>query len=147
MDGNSTHVSGNITKDPELRVLSGDRAVVNFTVARSWYTGEGENRENHVEYFDCVVWRDLARHFAASAKKGDRVMVDGILRQRSWEDKTTGDRRYKTEIEVKELGMSLRWGTAQFTATTGRAAQAQPTPVPVPVPVGAENDIEFEEIF
>lgn len=142
MDGNSINLSGNITRDPELKILSGDRAVVNFTVVRSWYTGEGDQRESHAEFFDCVVWRDLARHFAASAKKGDRVMVEGILRQRSWEDKTTGERRYKTEVEVKELGMSLRWGTAVVTQTTGRAAQ--PAPVPVPSP---ENDIEFEEVF
>lgn len=119
-------VVGNLTADPELRVTSGNHAVVNFTVAatprnfdktaNAWVDGESL-------FLRCSAWRELAEHIASSIQKGSRVIVQGRLAQRSYETKE-GEKRTTVELEVDEIGPSLRYATA----TVIRANQASMSP-------------------
>ena len=104
---------GNITDDPELRFKPSGAAVANFTVAviRRMRTQSGEWEDRLDGFFRCNCWRELAENVAESLTKGARVIVTGRLQQRSWEGKD-GAKRYEVEVQVDEVGPSLRWATA-----------------------------------
>jgi single-strand DNA-binding protein len=80
---------------------------------------DGEWRDGDTSYLRVNVWRGQAEHLADSLAKGDRVMVTGRLRQRSWES-PEGDKRSVTEIEADEVGASLKWATAKVERATER---------------------------
>lgn len=104
---------GNITDDPELRFTPSGSAVANFTIAvnRRWKNQAGEWEDKLDGFFKCNCWRDMAENVAESLQKGSRVMVVGRLQQRSWDDQE-GNKRSAFEIQVDEVGPSLRWATA-----------------------------------
>ena len=104
---------GNITDDPELRFTPSGSAVANFTIAvnRRWKNPAGEWEDKLDGFFKCNCWRDMAENVAESLTKGSRVMVVGRLQQRSWDDQE-GNKRSAFEIQVDEVGPSLRWATA-----------------------------------
>ena len=104
---------GNITDDPELRFTPSGAAVANFTVAvNQRRPAQGGGWEDRLDgFFKCNCWRDLAENVAESLQKGTRVVVVGRLQQRSWEDQE-GNRRSVVEVQVDEVGPSLRWATA-----------------------------------
>lgn len=106
-------VTGNITSDPELKFINTGAAVVNFNVAES-YKGRGDNAKEETYFWPVVVWNHLAENVANSIHKGQRVVVEGRLVQRSWET-SEGERRTKTEILADSVGVELRFGTAQYT--------------------------------
>jgi single-strand DNA-binding protein len=105
---------GNITDDPELRFTPGGAAVANFTVAvNRRQPGKDGGWEDKLDgFFRCSCWREMAENVAESLQKGTRVVVAGRLQQRSWED-GDGNRRSTIEVQVDEIGPSLRWATAQ----------------------------------
>lgn len=108
-------VVGNIVADPELRYTPNGAAVANFRVAstpRRWDSNAGQYVDGEALFLTCNVWRQAAEHVANSLTKGDRVIVSGRLRQRSYDDKN-GERRTVFEVEVDEVGPSLRFATAQ----------------------------------
>ena len=111
---NSITVTGNITRDPEIRYTREGQAnlVLGVAVNRRWQDRETHQWEEATSFFDVVAWRDLAEHAAMSLAKGMRVMVTGRLEQRSWETEL-GERRSKVEIVAEELGPSLRFATAE----------------------------------
>jgi single-strand DNA-binding protein len=104
---------GNITDDPELRFTPGGAAVANFTVAvNQRRPAQGGGWEDKLDgFFRCNCWRDLGENVAESLQKGMRVVIVGRLQQRSWEDQE-GNRRSVVEVQVDEVGPSLRWATA-----------------------------------
>jgi single-strand DNA-binding protein len=108
---NSTVVTGNIVRDPELRSTASGNAVASFSVAdnRRWADATGERREA-TSYLDVVAWGDLGRHVAESLRQGDRVTVTGRLEQRSWEN-GQGERRSKVELNATDVAASLRFAT------------------------------------
>jgi len=113
-------IVGNLTGDPELRFTPAGHAVAEFTVAstpRSYDRQAGQWRDGEVLFLRCTAWRQLAEHTAESLTKGTRVIVTGQLRQRSFE-LTEGVTRTVTELDVDELGPSLRYSTARVTKTT-----------------------------
>ena len=113
-------IVGNLTADPELRFTPAGHAVADFTVAstpRSYDRERGEWRDGEALFLRCTAWRQLAEHTAESLTKGTRVIVTGRLRQRSFE-LTEGVTRTVTELDVDELGPSLRHSTARVTKTT-----------------------------
>lgn len=120
---------GNLTADPELRYTSNGVAVANFTVAstsRVFDRQAGEWRDGDALFLRCTVWREFAEHVASSVQRGTRVIVQGRLKQRSYETEQ-GDKRTVIELEVEELGPSLRYATAQVTkagATTSGSGWA-----------------------
>jgi single-strand DNA-binding protein len=107
-------VIGNLTGDPELRFIPSGAAVANFTVAstpRSYDKPSGKWKDADPLFLRCNIWRDEAEHVAESLVKGDRVIVQGRLRQRSYEK--DGAKRTIIELEVDEIGPSLKWATAK----------------------------------
>jgi single-strand DNA-binding protein len=114
-------VVGNLTADPELRYTQNGLAVANFTIAstpRSFDRASNEWKDGEALFLRASVWRDFAEHVAGSLTKGSRVIVTGRLKQRSYETKE-GEKRTSMELEVDEIGPSLRYATAQVTRSSG----------------------------
>ena len=112
-----TTVVGNLTADPELRFTPSGAAVANFTVAstpRTFDRQSGEWRDGDALFLRCTIWRDAAEHVAESLTRGMRVVVQGRLRQRSFET-PDGDKRTVVELDVDEIGPSLRYATFPVT--------------------------------
>lgn len=108
-------VVGNLVADPELRYTPTGAAVTNFRVAstpRRYDPQAGQYVDGEALFLTCNVWRQQAENVANSLTKGMRVIVTGRLRQRSFEDKT-GQQRIVFEVEVDEVGPSVRYATAQ----------------------------------
>ena len=108
-------VVGNLTADPELRFTPSGAAVANFTVAstpRTFDRQSGEWKDGEALFLRCNVWREPAENVAESLTRGARVVVQGRLRQRSFETKE-GEKRTVVEMEVDEVGPSLRYATAK----------------------------------
>ncbi|MGH7320460.1 MAG: single-stranded DNA-binding protein [Candidatus Rokuibacteriota bacterium] len=109
---NATAFAGNLTADPELSFTPNGTAVAKFTVAvnRRISDGKGGFKDQVDGFFSCVAWRKLAEHLAESTHKGTRVVVVGRLTQRSWEA-PDGSRRTAVEVQVDDIGASLRYGS------------------------------------
>jgi single-strand DNA-binding protein len=110
-----THVTiaGNLTDDPELTYTPNGAAVANFRLAVTPRVKQGDTwTDGETSFFRVTAWRDLATHLADSLSKGDRVIVLGQLRMRSWET-PEGDKRSVVEVTAEEAGPSLRWATAK----------------------------------
>lgn len=108
-------VVGNLTADPELRFTPSGAAVATFTVAstpRIFDRQTGEWKDGEALFLRCNVWRQLAENVAESLTRGMRVLVQGRLRQRSYETRE-GEKRTVIELEVDEIGPSLRYATAK----------------------------------
>ncbi|QBF47561.1 single-stranded DNA-binding protein [Janibacter limosus] len=113
-------VIGNLTADPELRFTPSGAAVANFTVAstpRTFDRQTNEWKDAETLFMRCSVWREAAENVAESLTRGTRVVVTGRLISRSWEDKETGQKRSVMEMQVDEVGPSLRYATAKVTKT------------------------------
>ena len=109
---NTVTLTGNLTKDPELRYTTGGRGVASFGLAvNRRYQVNGEWQEQ-VSFFNVVAWADLGENAAASLHKGNRIVVTGRLEQRSFETRE-GEKRNVTEVIADDLGPSLRWAQAQ----------------------------------
>lgn len=112
-------IVGNLTADPELRYTTGGAAVANFTVAstpRTFDRNSGQWRDGETLFMRCSVWREIAENIAGSLTKGTRVIVQGRLTQRSYETRD-GQQRTTVELQVDEVGPSLRYARAQITRT------------------------------
>ena len=108
-------VVGNLTADPELRFTPSGAAVANFTVAstpRTFDRASGEWKDGEALFLRCNIWRQAAENVAESLTRGSRVIVTGRLKQRSFETKE-GEKRTVFEVEVDEIGPSLRYATAK----------------------------------
>jgi single-strand DNA-binding protein len=113
-------VVGNVTDDPELRFTPAGAAVANFTVAstpRSFDRQTNEWKDGDTLFLRCSVWRQAAENVAESLHRGTRVIVQGRLRQRSFETRE-GEKRTVIELEVDEVGPSLKFATAKVSKTT-----------------------------
>jgi single-strand DNA-binding protein len=144
MADNTVTLVGNVTDDPELRFTPSGAAVANFTVAvnRRYKNADGQWEDKLDGFFRCNCWRDMAEHVAESLTKGTRIVVTGRLQQRSWEDQD-GGKRSAFEIQVDEVGPSLRWATATVQKTERSSAPRQGATSPggasdwsAPAPVG-----------
>ena len=112
---NSVTIVGNVTDDPELRFTPSGLPVANFTVAVNSRIKKGDQWEDRNDgFFRCSCWRDMAENVAESITKGTRVMVIGRLQEQKWED-NDGGKRSRIEIQVDEVGPTLRWATATVT--------------------------------
>jgi single-strand DNA-binding protein len=117
---NHTTIVGNLVDDPELRFTNTGIAVTNLRVAVTQRVQQdGQWRDGETSFFKVNVWRGQAEHLTDSLAKGDRVMVVGRMRQRSWET-PEGDKRSVTELEADEVGASLKWATAKVERAASR---------------------------
>jgi single-strand DNA-binding protein len=113
-------VVGNLTADPELRFTPSGAAVANFTVAstpRTFDRQTNEWKDGEALFLRCSVWRQAAENVAESLTRGTRVVVNGRLKQRSFETKE-GEKRTVVELDVDEIGPSLRYATAKVNRTS-----------------------------
>jgi single-strand DNA-binding protein len=118
-DTNITMI-GNLTDDPELRFTPSGAAVAKFRVAstpRYLDRQSGEWKDGEALFLTCNVWRQAAEHVAESLQRGTRVIVSGRLKQRTYETKE-GEKRTVFEVEVDEIGPSLRYATAKVQKMT-----------------------------
>ncbi|HUA95082.1 MAG TPA: single-stranded DNA-binding protein [Acidimicrobiales bacterium] len=111
---NTTTLSGNLTRDPEIRYTRDGQANATFglAVSRRWQPRGSEEWEETTSFFDVVCWRGLAENVALSLVKGSRVVVTGRLEQHSWETEV-GERRSRVEITADDVGPSLRFATVE----------------------------------
>lgn len=110
-------VVGNLTDDPELKFTPSGAAVANFTVAstpRTFDRQTNEWKDGDALFIRCAAWRQLAENVAESLQKGQRVVVTGALRVRNYE-RQDGSRGTSVEMNVDEIGPSLRYATAKVT--------------------------------
>ena len=108
-------VVGNLTADPELRFTPSGAAVANFTVAstpRTFDRQTNEWKDGEALFLRCNIWREAAENVAESLTRGARVVVTGRLKQRSFETRE-GEKRTVVELEVDEIGPSLKYATAK----------------------------------
>lgn len=108
-------IVGNLTADPELRTTRNGGTVANFSIAstpRTWNRNTNQFEDGQALFLRCSAWRDLASHCAQSLSKGMRVIAQGRLTQHSWEDEQH-QKRTAVELQVDEIGPSLKYATAQ----------------------------------
>ncbi len=122
---NVSVLSGNLTRDPEIRYLKDGTATCTFGLAvdRRWQDRETGAWAEATSFFDVACWRELAEHVALSLVKGARVVVTGRLEQRSW---TGEDGRVRTRVELvaDDVGCSLRFQTAEISESSAEAEPA-----------------------
>lgn len=119
-------VVGNLTADPELKFTPSGAGVANFSVAstpRMLDKASGEWKDGDPLFLRCSIWRDPAEHVAESLTKGMRVIVQGRLKQRSYETRE-GEKRTVYELEVDEIGPSLRYAVAEVTRSDEGRSQS-----------------------
>jgi len=121
-----THVviTGNLTDTPEVTFTPNGAAVCNFRLAVTPRVKDGEGwKDGETSFFRITAWRQLAEHVGDSLGKGDRVIVLGQLRARSWET-PEGERRSVVEVTAEEVGPSLKWATAKPERTKANGTKA-----------------------
>jgi single-strand DNA-binding protein len=123
---NSTTITGNLTREPEIRYTKEGQATTQLGIAvnRRWQDRATQEWQEATSFFDVVCWRDLAENVALSLSKGMRVIVTGRLDQRSWET-DDGEHRSKVEITADEIGPSLLFATADVQRTERRQAVSE----------------------
>ncbi len=139
-------ITGNLTRDPELRNTPSGASVCSFTVAvnRTYRDASGEQKED-VSFIDCSAWGKLAEMINQYAKKGTGVLVSGRLDQRSWEDKTTGQKRSRVEIVVEDFnftGAPRDNGSAGF-SDSSPASEPTSSEIPDDIP---EGEIDLSDV-
>ena len=127
MAGDTTiTIVGNLTDDPDLRFTPNGAAVANFTVAstpRFFDKQTNEWRDGEALFLRCSIWRQAAENVAETLQRGARVIVSGRLKQRSYETRE-GEKRTTFEVEVDEIGPSLKYATAKVTKTSRSGANS-----------------------
>ena len=124
---NTTTITGNLTREPEIRYTKEGQATTQLGVAvnRRWQDKTSGEWQETTSFFDVVCWRDLAENVALSLSKGMRVIVTGRLDQRSWETED-GEHRSKVEITADEIGPSLLFATTDVQRTARRQEVSEP---------------------
>ncbi len=132
---NKVFLTGRLTRDPELRYLSSGTPLcrMGLAVSRNYKTREGDRREETL-FVDVVAWRGTAEYCGENLKKGRPIMVEGMLRSDQWEDKNTGQKRTKIEVQADRI-QTLDWDT-----DSGSGNKPAPREIEEPVP---EDDVPF----
>ncbi|MEJ0021585.1 MAG: single-stranded DNA-binding protein [Candidatus Doudnabacteria bacterium] len=128
MDLNKVMIIGRLTRDPEVRTTPSGANVASFSVATSfnWTDQQGQKKEQ-TEFHNVVAWRKLADIVGQYLKKGTQVYIEGRLSTTSWDDKTSGQKRYRTEIVADNMIMLARPGGA---SQTGSGSYTPPASTP-----------------
>ncbi|HEY3503386.1 MAG TPA: single-stranded DNA-binding protein [Actinocatenispora sp.] len=126
----TTTIIGNLTADPEMSVTTSGVSWVRFNVAstpRRFDKQSGQYVDGEALFMRCVAWRELAEHITESLSKGTRVVVTGRLRQNTWET-DDGQKRSSIDLDVDEIGPSLRFATAKVAKLSRRTGTQPPAP-------------------
>jgi len=143
MDLNKAQIIGRLTRDPEIRTTPNGTNVASFSVATSfnWTDQQGQKKEQ-TEFHNVVAWRKLADIVGQYLKKGSQVYIEGRMQTRSWDDKTSGQKRYRTEIVADNMIMLARAGSSNTNASSGMSTAT--TPVEQPEPAAEIPDIQID---
>ena len=139
-------ITGNLTRDPELRSTGNGTSVCAFSVAvnRVYRSNDGENKED-VSYFDCSAWGKIGETIAQYAKKGSAVLISGRLNQRTWEDKS-GNKRSNVEIVVEDFNF-LSGSASGSTGGNYGASQSAGSDAPVSdIPDDIPDEVDLSEV-
>ncbi len=139
---NKVILIGNLGADPELKYTPSGVPVVNFSLAtsESW-TDKGGERQERTEWHRIVLWRKLAEIAGQYLRKGSKIYVEGKLQTRSWDDQSSGQKRYTTEVVVNDMQMLDQRGE-----TSGGGGEGVPPPPPEPPmgnDMGGDDDLPF----
>ena len=152
MDLNKVMLIGRLTRDPEARTTPQGTAITSFSIATSrvWKDQQGAQQEK-TEYHNVVAWRRLAEIAAQYLGKGRQVYVEGYLQTQSWDDKTSGQKRYRTEVVAENMIMLGNKGDSATKMTTGTATSFTPSQAPSrnsgpEQEIAAPSNISDEEI-
>lgn len=153
MNFNKAFVLGNVTRDPEMRTTPGGQNVCSFGIAtnRVWKDQSGQ-QQRAAEFHNIVAWGRLAEIANQYLKKGSLVFIEGRIQTRSWQDKNSGEKRFRTEIVAETMQLGPRGtGGGAGEAGAGRTDEAaQPATQEPPVETvqypGDEDEIKPEEI-
>jgi len=142
---NKVIIVGNLTRDPEMRALPSGANVTTFSVAtnRVWNDKNGQ-RQEQVEYHNVTVFGRSAETSNQYLKKGSQVMIEGRLQTRSWDDKDSGKKMYRTEIIADRVQFGSRSGGSSASGTTPPASAPSEESTPAPVEPELET-IEYPE--
>ncbi len=137
---NKVIIVGNLTRDPEIATIPSGQKVCKFSVAtnRVWKDKSGAKQES-TSYHNIVVWGRQAETSAQYLKKGQQVMIEGRIETRSWDDKSTGEKKYRTEIIADRVQFGAKGG-----GSSGSGA-SNTTPAKTPSDSGAVDSIEYPE--
>lgn len=150
MDLNKVQIIGRLTRDPEVRTTPGGKSVCSFSVATgfSWTDQSGQKKEQ-TEFHNVVAWGKLGDIIGQYMKKGRQIYIEGRLQTTSWDDKTSGQKRYKTEIVAENMimlggkpGEAAGSPAAAAMPQAARASDggAQPSPAPEIPEIQIDND-------
>src|SRR6185436_16653798 len=121
MDLNKVQIIGRLTRDPEVRTTTTGKNVCSFSVATGFtWTDQSGQKKEQTEFHNVVAWGKLGDIIAQYMKKGRQIYIEGRLQTTSWDDKTSGQKRYKTEIVAENMIM--------LGGKPGEAGSAQPRP-------------------
>ncbi len=148
MSVNKVILIGNVGKDPEVRYLDNNNRVANFSLAtteRGYKLANGTEIPDKTEWHNIVVWRGLAEVVEKYVKKGSQLYIEGKIRTRNYEDKTTGTKRYITEIYADNLNLlgSKRDENNQYAP----AAATTPKPAPASEPIIKTEPFDNNQSF
>ena len=144
---NKVIIVGNLTRDPELSTIPSGQKVCKIGVAtnRVWKDKSGAKQES-TTYHNIVVWGRQAETSAQYLKKGQQVMVEGRIETRSWDDKTTGEKKYRTEIIADRVQFGAKSGGASLGTSNASSPKTAPNPGEVDTIEYPEEDINPEDI-
>ncbi|MBI4363319.1 MAG: single-stranded DNA-binding protein [Candidatus Doudnabacteria bacterium] len=144
MDLNKATIIGRLTRDPEIRTTPNGAKVASMGVATSfnWTDKEGQKKEQ-TEFHNVVLWRGLAGVAEQYLKKGSQVYIEGRLQTRSWDDKTSGQKRYRTEIIADSMIMLGRPSSQTGQPPAPSAVEQPEPPSETPTIQVDDSDIPF----
>ncbi len=150
---NKVILVGNLGQDPETRTTPGGTTVTNIRIAttEAWRDKQSGEQKEQTEWHTVVLWNKLGEIAAEYLRKGSQVYIEGRLRTRKWQDKTTGNDRYTTEIQADEMQMlggrggGGGGGAAQETRDTRAAGGATARSNPAPAPAGSGSGGDFDD--
>ena len=137
-------ITGNLTRDPELRTTPNGASVCSFSVAvnRVYRDASGEQKED-VSFIDCSAWGKLGEMINQYAKKGSGVLVSGRLDQRSWEDKTSGQKRSRVEIVVEDFNFVGNGSRENGGSSDIESNDTVPEDIPADIP---DEEIDLSDV-
>ncbi len=142
---NKVILIGNLGKDPETRTLESGIVMCRFSIAttETYRNRQSGEKTNHPEWHNIVLWRNLAEVADKYLHKGDKVLIEGRIRSRSWEDKESGQMRYITEILADQMQMMGSIKKASDTEATNVVEEPNANSFVQESPIQLEEDLPF----
>jgi len=142
-ESNIVTMIGNLTDDPDLRFTGSGTPVASFRIAvNRRFTDRAGQQQEETTFMSVNCWRELAENIAETLHKGDRAIVIGRIKVRSYEAQDGGT-RWVTEIEADEIAPSLRWSKATITKTSGSSSGGSDTGTDGSAPPPSDEDVPF----